>query len=759
MDAAPDAKRDARVEPLTAKSGAVVVAGRRDTETSSDGDALPKTTVLGLGGPNEYGASAGHSEGRREELPKTTMLGLGAEAAAAMESEGAVSGEVERPVRASQSPGSAALRGGTMVGLGPLSRPPESPRASEPPPLPEGAEFCGDFRVVRVIARGGMGTVYEAVQLSTGRRRALKVLHRRFAPDDPNSQRFLEEARVKSRVDSEHMVDVVVAGVDHASGSLWIAMELLEGETLADRLLGLPPGAVPPADESWRVLGQLCRGLARAHQQGVVHRDLKPANVFLARGANGPETVKLLDFGIAHIMGSDAGDAAPLGTPLWMAPEQVTRGEITPATDVWAVGLIAFRLFTGCQYWLHAGNTPLSLQALLDEITTEPLVSATARAVAHGFAGDLPDGFDAWFARCVARDPASRHRSAREMAAALAEIMPAASSMPVLDYLAAPPSPRPSKRARVVTQAVPAARSSAPSAPSAHVTPAAGRPPASRSTPPSATRSAPPAASSSSSPPVASPELVLARPSSRPEPRRVVDDLEEAPTVRVRPLSPHHDDPPRAQPPPSQSPPPRRENPSRPVPPAPSRMAPHPPRASAPPRDLKRTVAAVTVAFLLGGVTAYAVHVITTPDTVSVVDAGPSATGEPGATALSGPPVWLAGATRAWGGSFAAESGAWSFVLVLQIDGEATVAGQIVWTATRVPGAATGERVTEQVTGTYEPTLGHLELTGTRSTNNVLFPVRTYRLQVTPEGGVQGSDARSESERLVGSPVVLPRAR
>jgi serine/threonine-protein kinase len=669
-------------------------------------------------------------------LPKTTMMGLGAEVVEAIES---VSGEIERPVRASEPSSAMALRGATMVGLGPLHDRVSAVIVDEHTPLAEGAVFCGDFRVVRVIARGGMGTVYEAVQLSTGRRRALKVLHRRFAPNDPSSQRFLEEARVKSRVDSEHMVDVVVAGVDHASNALWIAMELLEGETLADRLLELPAGGTLPTEAVWRVLGQLCRGLARAHQQGVVHRDLKPANVFLARGANGPETVKLLDFGIAHIMGSDAGDSLALGTPLWMAPEQVTRGEITPATDVWAVGLIAFRLFTGHIYWLDSLAGEQTLQGLLDEITTEPLVSATARAEAHGSTRDLPAGFDAWFARCVARDPASRYRSARELAAALAEIMPAASSMPVLDYIARPTPARATRRPRVVTVSSPPARAAARSSPA-------------------------------SAPPAEAPAATSSRPPERVETRRVVVDVEEAPTVRVRPVSAHHEELrpyggyPRSDAPPPRSAPPRPDPwppaPSRTAPP-PSRTAPPPSRAdSAPPRDLKRTALAVTVAFLLGGVTAFAVHLVTTPDTVSVAKPSPGAgRRDPSTGSIPGPPAWLAGASRAWSGSFAADNASWSFVLTLQIDGEATVAGQFAWTATRVPGATIGDRVIEQVTGTYEPTLGTLELTGTNSTNNVLFPVRQYRLHITPEGGVVGADARAESERLMGAPVELPRAR
>jgi serine/threonine-protein kinase len=735
---------DVREAALEAKSGAVVALSSRPMEgalasAKAVGDGSPRSLRCGMGGTVE-----------EKKLPTSTLLGLGLsreELERALNPSDEVSGEVERSGHASKAPSEAALRGDTMMGLGPQALERDTSRTTETATLPAGAEFCGDFRIVRVLARGGMGTVYEAEQLSTGRRRALKVLHRRVAPDDPNSQRFLAEARVKSLVDSEHMIDVVVAGVDHASGSLWIAMELLEGETLAERLLALPVGELLPAEESWRVLGQLCRGLSRAHQQGVVHRDLKPANVFLARGAHGPEIVKILDFGIAHIMGSEPGDTVPLGTPLWMAPEQVTRGEITPATDVWAVGLIAFRLFTGFHYWLHDGSGPDSLRALLDEVTTEPLVSATARAVAHGFTGDLPTGFDAWFARCVARDPKHRFPSAREMAVALAEIMPPTSSVPVLDYVAAPAVPKPSKRQRVVTQAVSSARSAGPSLPPRQATAPSDPPPVSRPLLPVGTSEVP---------------VPLGLPSANPggveAPRALVPDaVVEAPTVRMRSVSPPpvlsrtdglhpatgEPDRPWELRAPTDAPEPLRSVPA--------------PRPLGVPRDLKRTAAAAAMAFLLGGVTAYAVHVATTPDTVSLTDArvGPGANAS-GATALAGPPVWLAGASRAWSGSFVTEHASWSFVLVLQIDGEATVAGRFTWTAVHGPGMHAGEQVTEEVTGSYEPTLGHLELTGTRSSNHLLFPVRTYRLRVTPEGSIVGADARNESARLVGAPRALP---
>jgi formylglycine-generating enzyme required for sulfatase activity/tRNA A-37 threonylcarbamoyl transferase component Bud32 len=282
-----------------------------------------------------------------------------------------------------------------------------------------GALFASDFKIVRALKEGGMGAVYVAEQLSTGAMRALKLMHPQYVQDDAMRRRFEQEARAGARIQSDYVVNVIAAGVDDATGAPWIAMELLEGEDLADHVERVD--RVAPA-EALEILRMFCHAVAAAHDAGIVHRDLKPENVYLAKSRRPGEafTVKVLDFGIARVAADvRATGTAALGTPLWMAPEQTSRGpKITPATDVWALGLIAYYLLTGSWYWRTAHLDSPSITEFLRELTLEPLDPASLRAADLGH-GTLPDGFDAWFARCVVREPAARFQDARAAFAAL----------------------------------------------------------------------------------------------------------------------------------------------------------------------------------------------------------------------------------------------------------------------------------------------------------------------------------------------------
>jgi tRNA A-37 threonylcarbamoyl transferase component Bud32 len=287
--------------------------------------------------------------------------------------------------------------------------------------LAPGTVFAHDFRVVRPLAEGGMGAVYIVEQLSTGKERALKVMHPQLVADPAHRARFAQEARMGSRIESDHVVEVLAAGIDEPSQNPWIAMELLRGEDLAARLEGRGPLT---SREALDVMKQLGHALAAAHRAGLVHRDIKPENIFLAQSRREGEAyvVKVLDFGIAKVM-HDARVAATstgaMGSPSWMAPEQTElRGKIGPPTDVWALGLVAFCMFTARIFWM-AQNTPdASLQALMREMLFDPLPPPSARAAQLGVGATFPEGFDAWFARCVARDPAARFEDAGKAVAA-----------------------------------------------------------------------------------------------------------------------------------------------------------------------------------------------------------------------------------------------------------------------------------------------------------------------------------------------------
>jgi formylglycine-generating enzyme required for sulfatase activity/tRNA A-37 threonylcarbamoyl transferase component Bud32 len=297
--------------------------------------------------------------------------------------------------------------------------------------LEPGAIFGRDFRIVKALRAGGMGAVYIADQLSTGKQRALKVMAPELATDPSIRERFVLEARAASSIESDHVVEIVTAGVDEETGAPFLVMELLKGEELADALARVGP--LPLGDVA-EVLSQIGHALELAHLQGIVHRDLKLENIFLAssRRRDASFTAKILDFGIAKLVeeGRQKTGTQPLGTPLFMAPEQTDRkGRICPATDVWALGLIGFRLLTGRDFWAEADG---SLTGLLREICIDPLPFASVRA--HELAAlplsagqfsvpPLPPGFDAWFARCVTRDIDARFQNAGDAVRAFSELV------------------------------------------------------------------------------------------------------------------------------------------------------------------------------------------------------------------------------------------------------------------------------------------------------------------------------------------------
>lgn len=291
------------------------------------------------------------------------------------------------------------------------------------PEVPGGTVVGNDYMVQRPLSRGSMGAVYVAEQLSTTRLRALKILRRDYVSDATLYKRFEREVAVTSQIPSEHVAQTIAAGIDGKLDLPWIAMELLEGQNLAHHV----EEHGPLGTETTRsYLEQLCHALRAAHKLGIVHRDLKPANVFLgeAQRVGATKVVKILDFGIARVVAESLtlNGAAALGTPTWMSPEQASGEPITPATDVWALGLLAFYMLTGKPFWL-ASRQPKNTRALLQEILHQPIPIAWARAIELGVMERIPTGFNEWFAQCVARSPADRFSHAGAAYAALASAL------------------------------------------------------------------------------------------------------------------------------------------------------------------------------------------------------------------------------------------------------------------------------------------------------------------------------------------------
>jgi serine/threonine-protein kinase len=264
-----------------------------------------------------------------------------------------------------------------------------------------------------------MGVVYEVEHLRTGQRLALKVLS---SQPRASVERFKREARAASLIRSDHIVLVTDADVaPELNDSPYLVMELLEGSDLG-RATGEAP--TPPAEVvGW--LRQVARALAKAHEAGLVHRDLKPENLFLSKREDGTPLVKLLDFGIAKMTLEGEGGLTTsdtfLGTPGYMAPEQMdSRGPpVTLRADLYALGLIAFRLLTGRSYW-----RPGTLVQLVGQIIAEPLPPASERGSTLG-----PE-FDAWFARATDRNADKRFASAEEQVEALARVLGVSSGGP-----------------------------------------------------------------------------------------------------------------------------------------------------------------------------------------------------------------------------------------------------------------------------------------------------------------------------------------
>ncbi|MEO1230828.1 MAG: protein kinase [Myxococcota bacterium] len=299
----------------------------------------------------------------------------------------------------------------------------------ERPPLSVGAVVDGRYRVERVLGVGAMGAVYAATQLWMDRAVALKALHQPGLTDPVALKRFYHEAKNASRIRDPHVVETLDFGVDEASGMPFFVMELVPGRTLRDIFNEEGPLPLPRLA---RLLEQACRGLSAAHARSIVHRDLKPANL-LVQNLDGEEQLKIADFGIAKAMtprdeaaGQLTETGVAMGTPRYMAPEQVEGRAVDGRTDLYALGCILFEGLTGKLPFM--GETPIMVM-MRHATEARPVLSAP----------ELEPPLEAAVARLhetlMARDPAGRPSDPDAVADALATL--AGGEVPDLGFLPA----------------------------------------------------------------------------------------------------------------------------------------------------------------------------------------------------------------------------------------------------------------------------------------------------------------------------------
>ena len=270
----------------------------------------------------------------------------------------------------------------------------------------------GRYEVVREIARGGMGSVHEAVHLVSKKVVALKILFPQVAKDEASRQRFLREASAPAQIGHEGIVEVYDAGVDPQDGSLFVAMELLKGRTMRDYLAEGPK----PLPEVLSLFAKVLEPLSAAHARGIVHRDLKPENVFLKRRSDGTDQVKILDFGIARDLEQQSqsltSTGVAMGTPHYMAPEQAmsARGVVATA-DVWAIGAMLYEALTGRVPF--DGETS---SAVIVHVCTRP------HAPIQQAAPQTPPALAALVDRCLSKQPEQRPHDAAVLAQELAHV-------------------------------------------------------------------------------------------------------------------------------------------------------------------------------------------------------------------------------------------------------------------------------------------------------------------------------------------------
>jgi eukaryotic-like serine/threonine-protein kinase len=253
----------------------------------------------------------------------------------------------------------------------------------------------GKYELTAALGQGGMGAVYQARDTVLDRPVALKVVSPKLLSERDALVRFQREARAAAKLQHPNIVTIFDLGEEQ--GTLYIAMELLDGMDLYQAMRPLDRLSV---EEKVRIVAEVCRGLDYAHKRGVVHRDIKPANIRILSDGS----VKVLDFGIAHMAGSQLTQTGiVLGTPSYMAPEVIASGRIDHRADVWSLGVVLYEVLTGVRPY----DSP-EFARVLYRIVHEPLPAIDPRL-------EVPETLLRVLTRALTRDPAQRYQELAEM--------------------------------------------------------------------------------------------------------------------------------------------------------------------------------------------------------------------------------------------------------------------------------------------------------------------------------------------------------
>jgi eukaryotic-like serine/threonine-protein kinase len=280
-----------------------------------------------------------------------------------------------------------------------------------------GTVVDGRYELLRVLGEGGMGTVYEARHRALGKRFALKALRRDLAQDPEIAARFIQEARTAAAVSHPGLVEITDFG-GVGSTQVYFVMELLEGTSLAALLRG---GGPLPAARGLAIVRQLAHALKAAHDASIVHRDLKPDNIYVCRGDGDADWIKVVDFGLAKVIGSSKITRAGVvfGTPHYMSPEQASGDVVDHRSDIYALGVVMYEMFTG--------QVPFEADSYMGVLTKHLYMTPAPPSALRPELGEL-GALERVILRCLQKRPEARYDDLGELLRELNERLPSSPS-------------------------------------------------------------------------------------------------------------------------------------------------------------------------------------------------------------------------------------------------------------------------------------------------------------------------------------------